>query len=86
MYSDSDSEYIIWSNQHKSYWKPNSMGYSIDIREAGIYSLKEVIRICDGATYDWNNKIPNELPIQIESLPYTARIQIKKKTRLEDIE
>lgn len=28
---------LIWSNEHRAWWKPDGMGYGRDILEAGIY-------------------------------------------------
>jgi hypothetical protein len=42
-------KFIIWSEEHKGYWKPNSMGYTNTIENAGRYDVDEAIQICAGA-------------------------------------
>ena len=41
------SDYVgrvrIWSAEWKLWWRPNSQGYTSDIREAGIYSIAEAL-------------------------------------------
>ena len=44
--------FLIWSNQHKAWWKPNRVGYTKSVREAGRYPLITAIDICEGA--NWN--------------------------------
>jgi hypothetical protein len=60
-------KYLIWSNEHNSWWMPNSFGYTQRTEYAGRYTLEEAIKICNGANYGWDadtvRKIPNELPI-----------------------
>ncbi len=38
-------KYLIWSNEHNSWWKPYSYGYTNSIQEAGRYSLEEAMEI-----------------------------------------
>ncbi len=33
--------YVIWSHEHHMWWKPNSMGYTPDLAEAGIYTREQ---------------------------------------------
>lgn len=57
--------YLIWSNEHNAWWRPNRNSYTTDISKAGRYSLEMAIEICNGANYGWDTdrEIPNELPI-----------------------
>lgn len=32
---------LIWSNEHESWWRPNSQGYSPNISRAGLYEREE---------------------------------------------
>lgn len=61
--------YLIWSNEHNAWWRPNSQGYTHSIAAAGRYSLKEAISVSNQANYDWNDmrELPNELPIAEEA-------------------
>jgi hypothetical protein len=33
----------IYSDEHKAYWRPNSKGYSIDIKGAGKYTFEDAL-------------------------------------------
>lgn len=35
--------YLIWSNEHRAWWRPNRMGYTIHIEAAGRYTREEAI-------------------------------------------
>ena len=64
-------KYLIWSNEHNSWWMPNSSGYTQRSEYAGRYTLEEAIKICNGANYGWDadtvRKIPMELPVAEEA-------------------
>lgn len=34
-------QYVIWSFEHRRWWRPDSEGYTPDLREAGRYSKAE---------------------------------------------
>jgi hypothetical protein len=42
--------YLIWSNQHAMWWRPNERGYTQYIEEAGRYSRADAERIVNDAT------------------------------------
>jgi len=42
-------DYLVWSYEHTAWWKPNSLGYTSKVSEAGRYPLYEAVRICMGA-------------------------------------
>jgi len=66
MANDSDS-YLIWSNEHRAYWKPRSSGYTTSIDGAGIYSRDEALCICgDANMLRCRTYMPNELPVRLE--------------------
>jgi hypothetical protein len=44
---DSNEEiYLIWSNEHRAWWKPGRMGYTTGLRGAGRYTRQQAIAIC----------------------------------------
>lgn len=61
--------YLIWSNEHNAWWRPNSQGYTHQIESAGRYSLQEAVSVSNQANYGWDDmrSLPNELPISEEA-------------------
>lgn len=49
--SNSIRTYLIWSNEHKAWWRPNSRGYTQNMKSAGHYGLMEALEICFSANY-----------------------------------
>lgn len=39
-------EYLIWSNDHGAFWRPNRAGYTQDMNQAGRYAKEEADKIC----------------------------------------
>jgi hypothetical protein len=66
-----DEQYLVWSNEHQAWWRPNSAGYSTDVRNAGRYSRAEAIEISGTARNGWRKpeRLPDELAINIQDLP-----------------
>jgi hypothetical protein len=44
-----DAKYLIWSNEHRAWWRPSHAGYTCLIEGAGRYSRAEAERICQNA-------------------------------------
>jgi hypothetical protein len=58
--------WLIWSNEHRAWWRPASCGYTVDIAEAGRYTLAQGRRICaeGGTTYRYrggDERVPAEV-------------------------
>jgi len=45
--------YLIWSDEHKAWWKPNKAGYTYYMREAGRYTERQATNICEQAMVGW---------------------------------
>ena len=41
--------YLIWSNEHRGWWKQNRHGYTTRTDKAGQFSFEEAKEICDRA-------------------------------------
>lgn len=46
-----DPQWLIWSNEHRSWWGPYHSGYTTVIGEAGRYPKEVADRICREANY-----------------------------------
>ena len=61
------SEYLIWSNEHAAWWRPESAGYTIHVAAAGRYPRSEAISICASARNGWRDVgVPSEIPVRLE--------------------
>lgn len=47
---------LIYSNDHRAWWRPNYCGYTNDIAEAGIFDYEDAIKHCPGMSYDKDNE------------------------------
>lgn len=54
-----DQKWLVWSNEHKAWWRPNRAGYCFKRASAGRYSFDEACEIVKGANYARDGE-PNE--------------------------
>lgn len=60
---DEAGEYLIWSNEHRAWWRPKSQGYTVKTKAAGRYSRAEALSICR-ARDGWDpSRAPDEVPV-----------------------
>lgn len=57
--------WIIWSNEHRAFWRPNRCGYTTAIEAAGRYSKAEAEAICRDACPRANSTINVGTPPEI---------------------
>lgn len=43
--TDIEKKWLIWSNEHDAWWRPNHAGYTFKVVEAGLYSYAEALKI-----------------------------------------
>lgn len=44
-----DNLFLIWSEEHGSWWRPRRAGYTTSMRSAGRYTYDEALEIVEGA-------------------------------------
>lgn len=63
-----NEKWLIWSNEHEAWWKPNGNGYTNDRSLAGLYSLSDAIMYLKSANFGLSSKCkPNEAIVAFDS-------------------
>jgi hypothetical protein len=57
------NNWLIWSIEHKAWWRQNHQGYTPLRSEAGLYSFQAALAIVENANIN-KNDIPNEAMIK----------------------
>lgn len=61
-----NDRYLIWSNEHRGWWRSGEHGYSRDLAEAGHYSRDRALQICRKATMTAAHiGMISELPVRL---------------------
>lgn len=60
-------EYLIWSNEHRLWWRAGAHGYTSDIGKAGRYSREEALRHSSGRDQVPGEPLP-ELPVRVDDV------------------
>ena len=80
--------YLIWSNEHVAWWRPDRCGYTAYIDAAGRYSREDAIKICSSANYGFiqDDENPCEIPVleqdaleAMQARPWKAKTGMRKK-------
>jgi hypothetical protein len=62
--SRDEAVYVIWSNEHRCWWGPDSCGYRAKLANAGRYGRDDAINICISARGGReHNHNPTEVPL-----------------------
>lgn len=72
---EDDGPYLVWSNQHRAWWRGDSHGYTDNVKAAGRYSRAEAISISFRGRDGWDSPkgVPDELAIAESDVPvFTA--------------
>ncbi|MET4238596.1 hypothetical protein [Bradyrhizobium sp. RT10b] len=74
------AEYLIYSNEHRAFWRPASRGYTLLLHEAGRYGEREAKAICAGSLRRLPPLNPNEVMLlaperlsSIEAFDFTLK-------------
>jgi len=60
----SEPRYLIWSNEHRAWWRDNRCGYTTRLAEAGFYTREDALAICTDAHGGWRlNEPPPEIMV-----------------------
>jgi len=61
-----DDLYLIWSNEHRGWWKPGGYGYASGLAYAGRYSRDNALRICrDAIPQAGHVGLISEIPVRL---------------------
>lgn len=73
--------FLIWSNEHNAWWRPNSRGYTDFAKAAGVYSFEEARGISWQGRDGWHKdgEAPDELVVPIEAIPEAYRPDVPVK-------
>lgn len=76
------ADYLVWSNEHRAWWRANSQGYARSILEAGRYTRAEAVDIADKSRNGWKlDGRPDEIAVAIADLPAPIRAALQLTTR-----
>jgi hypothetical protein len=66
-----NDKWLIWSNEHRAWWRPNGNGYCTLRKEAGRYTYEVALEIVQNANYRLEHE-PHEamvLDVDINAIP-----------------
>jgi hypothetical protein len=77
---EQSDDYLIWSNEHRAWWKTGGWGYSTGLATAGRFTKQDAMRICRDAipTAAHIGKM-SEIPVREQDLYDILRDQILPK-------
>lgn len=57
--------YLIWSNEYRAWWRPNSGGYTSSLADAGRYDRDNALATCTSSRDGWGaQRVPPEVPVR----------------------
>jgi hypothetical protein len=77
--------YLVWSNEHRAWWRAGSYGYSTALPKAGRYTREEALEICRRAlpTAMHIGAIA-EVPVRLDDMADILRDQIVPGAIIEE--
>ncbi len=68
---------VIWSNEHRAWWRANGGGYTQNVERAGRYTRDDALMISFKARDGWDRgNPPTELVVRIQDLPGWAQASL----------
>jgi hypothetical protein len=65
MMPQNEDVYLIWSNEHRGWWRSAGHGYSSYLKEAGHFTRDKALGICrDAIPTAWDIGIISEIPVR----------------------
>lgn len=55
--------YLVWSNEHRAWWRSNARGYTTELAHAGRYTKLDALKHCAGRDQEPGQPLP-ELPVR----------------------
>lgn len=78
--------YLVWSNEHNSWWRSSRCGYTASQEGAGRYTRGEALSICANSRDGWNGRgTPSEIPVREDDAKmcaslYRTPVTLKEKS------
>jgi hypothetical protein len=67
-------EYLIWSNEHRGWWKAGECGYGAGLLDAGHYSRERALQICRTAVPTAAHiGMISEIPVRVSDMQEMLR-------------
>ena len=64
-----DDIYVVWSNEHRGWWKKGQFGYTDKLADAERYSRNGALNVCLGAMPARRDGCPlNEIPVRLDDM------------------
>jgi hypothetical protein len=74
--SEDTARYLVWSNEHRGWWRAGNHGYSTSLPKAGRYPRQEAIDICRRALPTaMHIGMISEIPVRLDDIADMLRDQ-----------
>lgn len=73
--------YLIWSNEHRAWWRAKSSGYTMHLEAAGHYTREEALAICNGRDGWCAHVTPDEIPVLASDVAECSAVHAARVAR-----
>ena len=75
------AKWLVWSNEHRAYWRPNMAGYTTFAKAAGRYTEAQAIEICrDARSHGDDGTPPPETMIHEDCISPNDKLTERPRT------